>query len=262
MTHYSYRKPFELCCGEINLRGGFCLDSASFEYLNSAADLFLHPKEKAYLKNLKHPRRQKSFLLGRYCAKQAVACNIIDNALTDILIENGIFQQPVVYHPYYSNIQVSISHTDLFGAALSFPETHPMAIDIETMCETKMTVMQTQMTSDERKLSSAFSGNELALTTLLWTAKESLSKVLKCGCMIPFELLEVETLRDSDHFIMCYFKNFHQYQALSFPLFDNFCSIVYPKKTELKLELPCQFFNQKVSEMNEFQKKSVCLVGI
>lgn len=222
---------------EIILGRGFCLSSASFEYLNSASELFLHPKEKAYLKKLVHSRRQKSFLLGRYCSKQAVACDINHKVLTDTLIENGIFQQPVVYHPYHSNIQVSISHTDLLEAALSFPETHPMAIDIETMCATKMTVMQTQMTSDERNLSSAFSENEIALTTLLWTAKEALSKVLKCGCMIPFELLEIETLNDSNHFIMSYFKNFHQYQSLSFMVADTFCSIVYPKKTELKIDL-------------------------
>jgi 4'-phosphopantetheinyl transferase len=70
---------------------------------------------------------------------------------------------------------------------------------------------------------------------LLWTAKEALSKVLRCGFMIPFELLEIEMFEPNNDFAISYFKNFHQYQALSFPLANTLCSLVYPKKTELSL---------------------------
>ncbi len=240
----TYKKRFELYCEDRIIEGGLCLSSASFENLNFESDLFLHPKERAYLKSLTHSKRQKSFLLGRYCAKQAVASYINHEAFTHTLIENGIFQQPVVYHPHHSNIQVSISHTDLFGAALAFPETHPMAIDIETVCVIKIATMQTQLVGAEQKFSSSFSGTEIELVTLLWTAKEALSKVLKCGCMIPFELLEVETLLNFDHFTLSYFKNLYQYQALSFPVGNTFCSIVYPKKTELKLDLSYRSLGQ------------------
>ena len=174
-------------------------------------------------------------MIGRYCAKQALSASTHKKDLTDILIENGVFQQPIVYYPTHKNPQVSISHTDTLGAALAFPEAHPMAIDVETINTDKDNAIQTQLTNHERRLLSSLSNT--MPPQLLWTVKEALSKILKCGLMIPFELLEVEDIIQQENFCVSHFKNLQQYKALSFLLAENVCSLVYPKKTRLNLDI-------------------------
>ena len=194
----------------------------------------MHPNEQAFLNTLQHSRRQHSYLLGRYCAKKALA--IYDNRKhsTEIYITNGVFQQPIVNSSMHDNPQVSISHTTTMGAALVFPEAHPMAIDIETIDQEKRSTILTQLTKHELELIYSVS-NTLPLQ-LLWTIKEAVSKVLKCGLTIPFELLEVELLVQQGNLFLSYFKNFPQYKVTSFLLSDTICSIVYPRKTLLNID--------------------------
>jgi hypothetical protein len=56
-----------------------------------------------------------------------------NNALTEssILIKYGTFGQPVVSYLCNSRIQVALSHCECTGAALAFPKTHPMDIDLQ-----------------------------------------------------------------------------------------------------------------------------------
>lgn len=216
------------------LKVGFCLSNADLNDLTSAYPLFLHPQERLYLNNLQHSKRQASYLLGRYCAKQALAIYYLNPMdLTSICIEHGVFQQPVVHHPSYHKVQVSISHTDTLGAAIAFAETHPMAIDIETVCARKIEALKTQLTKAELELAA---DNTVCLI-VLWTAKEALSKALKCGLMVDFKLLEINTLIPSGQFTISYFKHFYQYQARSFLLAGSICTLVYPRKTQLQLDI-------------------------
>lgn len=70
---------------------------------------------------------------------------------------------------------------------------------------------------------------------LLWTAKEALSKILRCGLMVPFQLLEVENMEHQAYFTEVFFRNFYQYKAVSFKIQDNIIgSIACPRKTSLE----------------------------
>lgn len=230
---FSYQASLSLKRCDSEFTAGFCLSKAPFSELYTAYASFLHPKEQKIFAAMQYPKRQHSFLLGRYCAKLAAIADNQKESLTTFCIENGIFQQPLIYHQQYHNLQVSISHTDTFGSALVFPEAHPMAIDIEMICDSKKEIMVTQLTNDEQKVSK----NNIKAIAVFWTAKEALSKVLKCGFTVPFELLEIENFRQVNHFYISHFKNFSQYQALSFLVADSICSIVYPKKTQLNLDI-------------------------
>lgn len=217
--------------------GGLCLSTMFFEELKDKSSLFLHPKEEKYFASLRYPKRQEDYLLGRYCAKNAIVTCSDNIKPYTIFIENGVFRQPIVYCSSHNNIQVSISHTDGIGAAIAFPESHPMAIDIEKICKNRISTIQSQMTSEEQKLFTCLPTTEESSITLLWTVKESLSKILRCGFMVPFELLEVKNVVLQDNYIISYFKNFHQYQGLSFQLSGNICSIVYPRNTQLNFDI-------------------------
>ncbi len=214
--------------------GGLSFNKEGFNDLQINAHHFLHAKEFNRLASLQNPKRQHSYLLGRYSAKQAIST--IDNTdLNAIFVDNGVFQQPIVHHPNHMNIQVSISHTETLGAAIAFPEAHPMGIDIENVCDNQSEILKKQFTISEQQL---LSNNSMTELRWLWTAKEALSKVLRCGFMMPFELLEIVMIQQQRNSILGYFKNFHQYQALSFqPTVNTICSIVYPKKTQLSLDI-------------------------
>jgi len=196
----------------------------------------LHPQERHYYNALTFEKRIKSYLLGRLVAKQAVAALTGEKILKNINIQYGIFKQPIVVSNK-QNIQVSISHCDNFGAAIAFPEAHPMGIDIEKINPHTAEAVKRQITeAEEELLHSSVLSYELGLT-LLWTAKEALSKVLKTGLMTPFEVFEISKIEPHDNCIMCYYKNFAQYRVLSFTIDKYMFSIAHPLKSELSFDV-------------------------
>ena len=213
-----------------------CLSNASLTELNLFKNKYLHPTEQAYHASLSHERRQYSYLMGRYCSKMALCeyKNII--SYSEINIQPGYFDHPIIFHPTFNNIQLSISHTQELGGVIVFPEALPMALDIEMVAKSKIEVIKTQISENENTLSLPFLPIEEERMTLLWTVKEALSKVLRCGLTVSFELFEIAKMYKQDHFIRCHFKHFHQYQTLSFILDLSICTIVYPREIEFQLE--------------------------
>jgi 4'-phosphopantetheinyl transferase len=196
----------------------------------------LHPQERNYYDTLAFEKRIRSYLLGRLVAKQAVSALTGENFLNNINIQYGIFKQPIVVFTK-QNIQVSITHCDDFGAALAFPEAHPMGIDIEKINPHTADVLKSQITEAEEELiHSSVLSYELG-HTLLWTAKEALSKVLKTGLMTPFEVFEIVKIELHDHYILCYYKNFAQYKVISFTIANYMCSIAHPLKSKLSFDV-------------------------
>jgi len=231
-----YKTSFQLQHRDKQFTAGLCISQHPLEVLKRHAIDFLHANEQAYFDTLKYPKRQHSYLLGRYCAKQAVAAYLQNDGMTNVWIENGVFQQPIVYHSHPTDVQVSISHTDALGIALAFPEPHPMGIDVEVINETHTETIQTQLTLAEQQHAALFN-NKHMFFTLLWTAKEALSKALKCGLMIPMEILEIDEIKRKGNCWQSTFKLFQQYEARSFTLGDKVCSLVYPKETDWLLDI-------------------------
>ena len=199
--------------------------------------LILHPGEMAYYNTLKHERRQKSYLMGRYACKKALGSYFNEPNLTAIEIVQGIFGQPSVRYLTREMPGVSISHDNSFAVAIAFPDTHPMAIDIETADEDKAEVIKSQLTEAEAEFTMSGILPEYLLCTLFWTAKEALSKLIKCGLTIRFAFLEAEIAvndcRTKKYHIT--FKNFPQYQACAWTLGNTVLTIVYPIKSEMEL---------------------------
>ncbi|PGD97844.1 4'-phosphopantetheinyl transferase family protein [Bacillus wiedmannii] len=202
----------------------------------------LHPSEMRYYNSLKFDNKKNNYLLGRYVAKKAISELIAEEDYINIVVNRGIFNQPIVTYEKYPNLQVSITHCKCMGAAIAFPEEHPMGIDVESIHVSKRLVMENQMTGSEIELINLFSycADKDQMLTVIWTVKEALSKVLKCGLMIPFELLEIEYIEFENGKFISTFTNFTQYKAISFRIRDYIFSVVYPKKTRLTiLKLRC-----------------------
>lgn len=196
----------------------------------------LHPQEWDYYNSLKFEKRIRSYLMGRFVAKQAVAFLTGNNNLKSILIHSGIFTQPIVVSNI-QNIQVSITHCDDFGVALAFPEAHPLAIDLEKISVDKRDVIERQLTNNEKDIINSLAAPYDIGLTLLWTAKEALSKVLKTGLMTPFNVFEISQIEYNDKYMISYYNNFAQYKVMSFTISNYMCSMVYPMKTKVYFDI-------------------------
>jgi len=210
-------------------------------YFYQEAVKYLHPKERNYYETLKFEKRIKSYLLGRYAAKMAVGAFTGEEQLDRILIQQGVFSQPIVTCLSQQNIQVSITHSDDFGAAVAFSEAYPIGIDLERISLNKTDILENQITETEKELIGQLMKTKLysyeALLTLFWTAREALSKVLKTGLLTPFTIYEIGKLEIKSGYIVSYFKNFAQYHNISFQLDHYMCSITCPKKTKLGINI-------------------------
>lgn len=211
-----------------------CYSSVTSEKWESRK--WLHVKELKYYLTLAYEKRMKDYLSGRYVAKKAISAFVDNQDLGEILIQQGIFQQPIIKYPCEHNIQVSITHCDDLSASIVFPEEFPMGIDIEKISVKLKGTFKSQMTENEKEIVESFFYSEEAMLTLLWTAKESLSKVLKTGLTIPLEILEVTNLKKIGSIVLGEFKNLPQYCVSSIVFGEYVCSIVYPKNTVLSLD--------------------------
>lgn len=198
----------------------------------------LHPGEMAYFNTLKYERRQKSYLMGRYACKKVLISYFNEPNLAAIEIVQGIFGQPAVRYLTREMPGISLSHDNSFAVAIAFPDTHPMAIDIETADEGKVEVIKSQLTDAEAEFAKSGILPEYLLCTLFWTAKEALSKLIKCGLTIRFTFLEAEIVKNDccTKGFHITFKNFPQYQACAWTLGNTVLTIVYPIRCEINLK--------------------------
>lgn len=231
----TYLKKIELLRAENSYSGTLCIIESSLEELKGLAKDFLHLSEYEYFKTLQYEKRQHSYLLGRYCAKMALMQCLSCKDPSAIEIAPGVFQQPVVRHQGTENIQVSIAHGDSWATAIAFPEEHPMGIDIEVIATGNAQVIDEQLTAQERLLIRS-SGLKAPLgEVLFWTIKEALAKTIRCGLMIPLEIIELKKFEEEKDFYLSHFTNFDQYKVQSYLIEGNALSIALPKNTKMQL---------------------------
>lgn len=196
----------------------------------------LHEEEQMRYDSMNFKRRRLSYLLGRYSAKSALTHLRKDVSPNRIWIDSGIFHFPVVKCSQMPNAQLSISHCSNIGITAAFPEAHPIGLDLEKICESKIKTFLNQTTDDERALLSKIGLDNIVGYTGLWTIKETLSKVIKTGMTINFGLLEVGDIEWEDGILKSSFKHFKQYHTYT-KINDPFSfSLTFPKKTKVNLD--------------------------
>jgi 4'-phosphopantetheinyl transferase len=194
----------------------------------------LHAVETAKFNSFQSQKRKGDFLLGRYCAKKALQALESQLTLQEIHIDAGVFNQPVIKNPK-SHYQVSISHTQSSAVALVFPEEQPMGVDVEMLSAESKAVLTGQFTDQENQLVLAYRDHIQDIVTLLWTAKESLSKILKTGLTLALHLLEVKTFEKKEDYYVVTFTYFNQYKSILITHNDVCLGISMPRCTQLFL---------------------------
>ncbi|WP_172674319.1 4'-phosphopantetheinyl transferase superfamily protein [Persicobacter sp. CCB-QB2] len=220
---YRSEKPF----GQAYLLSLKLLECKSL--LNFKEDI-LHPEEFEYFNHLVHPKRQLSFLAGRWAVKELLQ-QFSPLAYSKILIQKGVFQQPVLLHPLLNRWACSISHTDNRLVAMIFPSAHPMGIDCETIQEQMEEKTQGAITYSEKQL--AITQGLSNIEGKLWCAKEALSKCLTTGITTPFRIFEISQIEVMEGKYRFLFKNFPQYQVLLWEEEQECMAICLPAESKL-----------------------------
>ncbi len=195
----------------------------------------LSPREAEYLSKIRADRRKRSYFSGRMAAKLALSSYLSEPDLSRLEIIAGIFDQPLVFFPARETPEVTISHSDTWAVAIAYFPGHIMGVDIEDHDLDRAQVVKSQLTAVEiAHIDSHFASPPLGYY-LAWTAKEALSKTLKCGLTTAFSILETHHLNWSQDLGChhCHFQHFGQYQSLMWQFPRHTLAITLPKKTVL-----------------------------
>lgn len=170
--------------------------------------------------------RLREFIASRSLAKKSVQKLIDGAALDDIEVLKGVFDQPILkvldgHHSY----DISISHKRDVVATLVFGQDHPTGIDLELIAPTLPGVFEKIHTRNERKISQ----NKAEGPIVLYSAKEALSKVLRCGLTAPLHFFEVKEVECCDDIFFGVFRNFNQYRFLALSNNGYILTLVFPK---------------------------------
>lgn len=198
---------------------------------------FLHPNELSYFRALSFDRRRRSYLLGRCAAKQALMehCSLVSP--TEVEIASGVFQHPVVRPGLNEPTGVSISHSERVACALAYHEMHPASIDVEDAAPDREAVMRTQILPRELERAATAWNGEPHHAAVIWTAKEALSKALRCGMTCPYELLAVTDLQPGRLMLGGRFENFSQYSFQAWIMGHTVLSIVFPRNSVMTADM-------------------------
>lgn len=186
----------------------------NMERLKKNQKEWLHPEEAYFLKSLNYPLRQHSYLLGRFVAKQAIARHLGLDTQKDIFIDHGIFGQPIIKS--HSFVGLTLSHSKDYGTAICYPFDCPLAVDIEVISPDATKIIKPVLTEWEQKfLHSARGYKEHEFATLMWTAKEALSKLLWGGFLINYESFKIKNIVEKNGYFYTEFLNFSHLKATS-----------------------------------------------
>lgn len=229
-------------CGETVPAWLALVPQTAIAVLAKRPEHFLSNAELVYFRALGFERRRSSYLLGRYAAKLALAQCLGEVALSRIDVHAGVFGQPVVRYASESVPGVSISHCDGLAAAVAFRDDHILGVDVEHRDPLRVDLLATCLDDTELASLDALGYTFADACYLSWTAREALSKALRCGLTLPLEALALEASERDPASEGCRsrFRQFGQYQAQSWQLGKYWLSVVLPKRSELRGN-PCGF---------------------
>ena len=202
-------------------------------------DNFLHDSELEYFNSIKSEKRRFSYLSGRFSGKLAVSEFLHEIDMKGVEIRSGIFDQPLVKHLSTDTPELTLTHCSDLAIAIAYQAGHIMGVDVEDIDFSKSHVFKSQLTEREvARAENSFEDLRIGYH-LMWTAKEALSKVLKCGLTVPFDILEIEECNPIEKTAyLSLYKNFVQYKCCSWIMDGYLLSITLPRKTDIQLDIP------------------------
>jgi phosphopantetheinyl transferase len=214
------------------VRSGFCLAQTVLPENPSILQQEISPQEWERASVFQHDRARNAFLLGRRCAKRALTLLESNLDLKSISLLSGVAGNPIlqgVLNPY----EASISHSLDFAVAVTSPAQHPVTIDLERIRPDRVEAIERMLTPAELEMVQA-TKDPASTSTLIWTAKEALSKWLRSGMSLHFKVLEVKSLQTEPDRISGQFSSVFHLRFESWRVADWWITLVFPNKSRFK----------------------------
>jgi 4'-phosphopantetheinyl transferase len=211
---------------------------ADYERWRPRAETVLGPSELAYFQGLQYARRQSSYLLGRLAVKRALSELLKEPRLEQLEIVPGVFRQPILVCPAPARPEISLAHAQGVAVGVACQPGHPVGVDLELLEAERQAIFPQVFQRDELAMFTAFGMEESSAGFRLWTIKEALSKVLRCGLTAPFEILRPKAIQPPApgfpaQSYEVQFEHFSQYKAHSWILGGYALALVIPRNTRL-----------------------------
>lgn len=191
-------------------------------------------QEQERLSSFRNKYRYNEYLLSRYLAKNVLSEHLDEPNFQNFEISSGIFGQPIVYCESRKAIGISYSHSGATHAAISFPLEHPMAIDCEYIDNNSKVTIRNALTPKELIVAQEYDDRILFQ---MWTIKESLTKILRCGITSPLAIFEFNNITiNQDSSFEASFVNFMQYKGFSLCNEKMAIGVVLPKKSKVDIQ--------------------------
>lgn len=233
---HAHDLPFTLDGGRRTFRGALSLVDSPLDRLETSVREFLGPAEIRLLTPSLHARRRHSLLLGRRAAKRALARLHPEVSPLDFAILPGVLDQPVVTGPGAGGLQVTVSHAGAIGVAIAFPEACPMGIDLELIDPGHRETLRGQVDAGELDRVARVLGDADRGLFLAWCLKEALSKALRCGLTVPFDVLEFSSVDPLGPGAVVEFTNFGQYAGYGACVGGVALAAVCPRNVEWRFD--------------------------
>jgi len=192
----------------------------------------LHPDEICCSKYISSPQAHLNFYLSHISAKRAFMQWKPQEPANQINLLHGSFSQPYMSCHSIQNLSISITHCHNIGVSVSFSEEYLIGIDLEKQEERINRVVSKLLTNQERQIQNDLSTNCTIASTVLWTAKEALSKALKIGFFADMKIYEINNAVYNSGYIVSSFRFFPQFKAYSVPVKDFVFTVVLPYELE------------------------------
>lgn len=208
-----------------------CVRFFDMDSINVSVEEGLLSKEEK--ETLQQKKTKKSFIRSKkslICTKLALKdfCSLDLNEMQGITLFKGVFGQPILScdSSLINNLGVSLSYSNNTIGILLFDQRHPMGLDIELKTVEDAPFLADFFTEDELKLIRL--NKDFLSKEMFFSAKESLSKILKTGLTSPLSIYEISNFKVTGTSIFLYFKNFTQYHTEVTHIGDEYRSITFP----------------------------------
>lgn len=211
----------------------------NYNPIRDAVNDYLHHDEIREFQKILIPRRKHSFLLGRTALKLAIAAYYQEKAYPSYKVTKAILQYPMLQHERPDVPDIGLTHSGVWTAGLATRAGHVMGIDIEEQKPARMRAFERVLSPIEHEMVNVAGEGREEIKSLctFWTLKEALSKAVRCGFTVPFNILEVKQLKKIDKDIYeANFSNFSQYKGYAITSGKWNLAIVLPKKSSIQLD--------------------------
>ena len=161
------------------------------------SDEWLGPRERECARRFAAPQRRATWRAGRWAAKRAVAeCAALEPGRVEILPAADGAPEAWAGDERLP-VSMSLSHRDGVAAAFATPDAYDAGCDVELVEPRCAGFAADWFTADERAAVERAAPNARdELVSLIWSAKESVLKVLRTGLRVDTRSVEVSVMRD------------------------------------------------------------------